>query len=435
MRIGIIGGGASGMILASKLSGYDVTILERNNKLGKKLCLTGNGKCNYTNLDFNDLNYIYNNEFARNIYRKFDNISFIEYFKKIGIVPKIEVHKGISYVYPNTGSALSVYYCLYDKIVSNKVNIIYNAKVVDIKKDNEIFKVNIENGNEYIFDKLVIATGGKSYQKTGSDGSGYELAKKLGHNITNLAPGLCKIKYKINSNHFNDIKNFRINAKVGLDSLDNDKIILDETGEIQFTEKWLSGIPIMNLSNKIGRDIEKGISYKLKIDFSYPLFENLDNGFIIKKDTIVNDTSYRDFDKKVNYIKEILLERKNNNKYRNIKYFLSGFLPDDLSMMIYDKVGINANDLNVNDITDKEIEIILRNIVGFCVSINGRSNFDDAQITLGGVDVDEVNNDTLESKIVNNLYFTGEILDIDGICGGYNLQLAYSTASIVAESL
>lgn len=197
MDIGIIGGGASGMILASMLNKHNVTLLERNNKLGKKLLLTGNGKCNFTNLSFENLDYIYNCNLAKELYKKYNNISFINYLHTLGIVAKVETHKNIKYVYPNNNKSTSVYYALLDKILQNNVIIKYDTKVLDVEKNNNKFNVKCSDNNKYIFDVLVFATGGVSYIKTGSDGSAFNILKTIGHSISQIVPGLSPLSYEI----------------------------------------------------------------------------------------------------------------------------------------------------------------------------------------------------------------------------------------------
>ena len=413
MNIGIVGGGASGMILASKLTKYNVTILERNSKLGKKLLLTGNGKCNFTNLNFDNLSSIYNNDFAIDIYKRYDNNSFINYFNSIGIVPKVEVHRGISYIYPNSNKSTSVYYCLLDKIISNKVNVEYNTLVNDIHKDDDSFDVICDNGKEYKFDKIILSTGGMTYKKTGSDGVGYELAKTFSHNITKLYPGLCSLRYGNNSNFLNDVKGIRVNARVIFEDF-------NEFGEIQFNDSSISGIPIMNLSNKICSFFDKDID--IILDFSEVLLKN---------DIDVLNDNYKKTNK--DEILTILNNRKRNISYKKARDFLCGYLPDELNHAIIKQIGLD--DKNVLELTKEDLITIIDSLVNFKINVKPHISFDDAQITIGGVDVNEIDKNTLESKLVKNLYFIGEILDIDGICGGYNLQLAYSTASIVADSI
>lgn len=413
MKIGIIGGGASGMMLAAQLKNKDVTIIERNNKLGKKLLLTGNGKCNFTNLNFNNLTNKYNNKFAIDIYNKFNNTSFIDFFNEIGIVSKVETHKGIDYIYPNSNKSLSVYYCLLDRITDNGVNILYNSQVKEVKKSNDKFIVILDN-NKLEFDKIVIATGGKSYSNTGSDGSGYAIAQSFGHSIIKPMPGLTALNYSF-AGH-NNIKlsgKCRVNAKVKYNSSGNS---FEESGEIQFNEDTISGIPILNLSNKICRNFKNGENISIDIDFSHLILEN------------ENDSTL-DRDK----VKSYLLNRKHNTAYRDARDFLCGYLPDEINEIILNFSGIKNK--KVSDLTDNDIDSLTNNIVDFKIVINKLSSFDNAQITLGGVSVNEIDVNTLESKIIKGLYFAGEVMDIDGICGGYNLQLSYSTAAIISKSI
>ena len=395
MNIGIIGGGASGMILASKLKNKNVTLIERNNKLGKKLLLTGNGKCNYTNLNFNDLIKIYNNDFAGNLYKKYDNHSFIEYFKELGIIPKVETHKGNDYIYPNSNKSTSVYYCLLDRIMNNGVKAIYDSQVTDIVYSNNKFKVIINGNKELEFDKIVLATGGKSYKNTGSDGSGHKLAKKLGHKVIDLLPGLTALKFIIDEkNSYKFEGKCRVNANISYQStIDNCKY--EEFGEIQFSDDSISGIPILNLSNKVVRDLAKKSPIKMSVDFSDCLLNDIDN--------------------------------------RKTLDFLCGYLPDEVNDVLLKVSGINNKSLE--RLNDSDFEKLAKSIVSFTLYINQLPSFDNAQITLGGIDVNEINLNTLESKIVKGLYFIGEIIDIEGICGGYNLQLAYSTASVVSDNI
>lgn len=423
MNIGIIGGGASGMILASKLKNKNVTLIERNNKLGKKLLLTGNGKCNYTNLNFNDLSKIYNNDFAGNLYKKYDNRSFIEYFKELGIVPKVETHKGIDYIYPNSNKSTSVYYCLLDRIINNGVNIIYDSEVTDINYSNNKFKVIINENKELEFDKIVLATGGMSYKNTGSDGAGHKLAKKLWHKVVDLLPGLTALKFIINEkNSYKFEGKCRVNANISYQStIDNCKY--EEFGEIQFSDDSISGIPILNLSNKIVRDLVKKSPIKVSIDFSECLLNDIDN-----KDKVILDQSA-----KVKVVKDLLFKRKEDTNYRKTLDFLCGYLPDEVNDILLKVTGISNKSLE--SLNESDFEKLAKSIVSFTVYINQLPSFDNAQITLGGIDVNEIDLKTLESKIVKGLYFIGEIINIDGICGGYNLQLAYSTASIVADNI
>lgn len=405
MDIGIIGGGASGMILASMLDKHHVTILERNNKLGKKLLLTGNGKCNFTNMSFDNLEYIYNCDFARNLYKRYDNKSFINYLETLGIVSKIETHKNIDYVYPNNNKSTSVYYSLLDKINENNVNIVYNAKVISAKYINNKFEINTEDNKKHLFDRIVFASGGASYKKTGSDGSCFPILKNLGHKVNPISPGLTPLRYSIENININKINftGFRVDAKVNLCDKDN---LTSEYGEIQFTKEYISGIPILNLSSKMARVIDD-----TKNDLEIVL----------------------DFSKNPADIKNILEERKKSIYYKRVEDFLCGYLPDELNIIICELLKLKNK--KVKDLTSDELNNISKIITNFKVKCQRPVNFENAQITVGGIDVNEFDSDSLESKIVKGLYVIGEALDIDGICGGYNLQMCYSTASKVSDGL
>ena len=398
MEIGIIGGGASGMFLASMLKNKKVYLLDKNQKLGKKLLLTGNGKCNFTNDDFFDLDLIYNNDLAKNVYIRHDKDAFLRYLDEIGILPKIEVHHGKKYYYPNSNKAISVYYALYDKMVDNGVNIIYDCDIYDVKYDSEKFEVSSKT-NKYIFDKLVIATGGMTYKQTGSDGSMYKIIEKLGHHINKPIKALCGFGY--DDIDLKKIKGVRVDAKV---IVKTDAFDFIEFGEVQFTENGISGIPIMNLSRKVNRLLDKGEKISLHIDFMY------------------------DTENVVGY----LTKRRENLYYKNSEDFLCGIIPDELANLVIKRSGLK--NIKVAKISDDTIKKIAKNLSDFTINDIFIPSIDNAQITLGGVDTKEIN-DNLESKFIKNLYFIGEVIDIDGPCGGYNLQLTYSTAAEVANNI
>lgn len=428
MRIGIIGGGASGMILASKLTNHDVTLIERNNKLGKKLLLTGNGKCNFTNMCFDDLKTIFNNDFAINLYKKYDNLSFMNFFKEIGIVPKIETHKNIQYVYPNSNKSIDVYYCLLDKIKANNVKLEYNSYVKSIKIGS-CFNVILDDGRVLKYDRIVLATGGQSYKHTGSDGTGYRLATSLGHNIKATSPGLTSLKFDFANRKIKFSGKCRINAT--LNYIDSNSSF-SEYGEIQFRDNIISGIPVLNLSSIIRRSTSDSKTRKIRLDFSKSFIECYNNCFSIADKDIYEKSSIS-LDTKRKLVSQLLFDRWQHTKYRHTKDFLCGFLPNEIS-----EVLLNVSDLsnkNILDFKNNDFERLSENIISLELNLSDSMDFNDAQITLGGIDTTQVDNNSLESKIVKGLYFTGEVLDIDGICGGYNLQLAYSSASVVADNI
>ncbi len=427
MDIGIIGGGASGMILASKLNKHNVTIIEKNNKLGKKLLLTGNGKCNFTNMDFNNLYYIYNCKFAKTIFKRYDNYSFIEYLNSLGIVSKVETHKNIDYVYPNNNKSTSIYYALYDKIINNNINIEYNSNVTNIiKKNNKFFVYTIDNKN-YEFDILIFAFGGSTYTKTGSDGSCFSIVKKLGLTVNDVLPGLTPLKYKIDNIDVNKINftGFRVDAYVSIKDKDNN--VLSEYGEIQFTKENVSGIPILNLSSKLAR-IQS--SYKNDIDIIFDFSCNLVNSVNVSNKSSYFNLSYEE---KNNKVINILKLRRNLIPYKKTDDFLCGYLPDELNLIITSL--LNLKNKKVSDLTDDDLMNISNLIISFKIKVIKQNNYENAQISVGGIDTNEFYENSLEAKKIKGLYAIGEALDIDGICGGYNLQMCYSSASVVSNHI
>ena len=411
MDIGIVGGGASGMFLASKLKkskNVSITLIERNSKLGKKLLLTGNGKCNFTNGNFEN-DSIYNSEFAYNIYKMHGKEELLSFMRDIGIEPKIEIHKGEKYYYPNTNKSTSVYYALLDRITANGVKILYDTFINDIKVNDGRFVLLSDRG-EFYFDKLIIATGGNTCKNTGSDGNFYKIIEKLGHNIIRPLPALCGFSY--DDSNLLMIKGVRIDAKVSaiVYNLNNIEREFTEFGEVQFTQNGISGIPIMNLSRFVNRYIDDNRRVDLSIDFNC-------------NDEISNSVSI------INYLNE----RKEKIYYKNSRDFLCGFIPDELASVIINRCDIK--DKLVANLNDNEIRKLAKEITNFKITNVKMPSIDNAQITVGGVDLKDIDDKSLESKLVKNMYLIGEVLNVDGKCGGYNLQFAYSSAATVARQL
>ena len=422
IKILIIGAGASGSFLSCLLddSKYDVTIFEKNSKIGKKLLLTGNGKCNFTNGDFSDLDKIYHNaDFVKYAIGNFGSKSFIEFMNSIGIEERKEIHHVKEYFYPRTEKATSVYYDLLDKIQDKNINLILNQEVLGIRlnKNNFVVKSKNEGGRlrEDEFDKVVVATGGASYKNTGSDASFFRIIKELGINVKDLYPSLCGLIPK--NNKLKDIKGVRINAKASL--YIDEEYISSEYGEIQFTSYGLSGIPIMNISRYVKPAIVKDSEVIIKINF----FVNDEEDYI---------KSY-DLEKFLTECLKKIKVRSDELKYKRAEDFLCGYINEEIANIIYDKLKINKK--YVKDLSDDELLRIAKELYEFDIEIDDTEDINNAQVTRGGVDTKEVDNKTFMSKKIKNLYFIGEVLDIDGICGGYNLQFAYSSSKALSENL
>ena len=389
MKIAIIGGGASGVIASIKASEIgDVTLFERNDKCLRKLLLTGNGKCNYWNSSITKDKYQtdnYNN--LEKILTRKEEV--FNYLTNIGIYPTI---KNDLY-YPYSGTSYSIKEILDNKL--SKVNIIYNAKIDNIKKEDK-FIITVNN-KEYIFDKLILSTGSCATPKTGSDGSGYDILKKFNHTINTPLPALVQIK--TNGSYLKDWSGLRVDANIKL--YVNDNYIKEESGELQLTEFGLSGICIFNLSSIISKSLYQNKKVKLSINF----FKEDFYSFMEQRSKMIDDSL------------SLQIESIFNYKLSNIFFKLSKINKD-----------IKWQDLS------KEEKIIFSNLVNnFEVTVIGTNDFDKAQVATGGLSLNEINPQTMESIIIDNLYITGELLDVDGICGGYNLSFAFITGYIAGE--
>lgn len=387
-KVGIIGGGYSGVISAIYAStNNEVTILERNNMLLKKLLLTGNGRCNYFNSVISrDKFHSYNEELIDDIITM-ENIEELDnFFVNLGLFPKIKN----GYYYPYSNQASSVKDLLISKLKELNVNIKTEYLVEKIEKKNNRFIVN----NELAFDKIIISTGGKAYPKTGSDGIGYNLLKSFGHTITKLSPSLVQITS--DNKYLKELSGIR--SEVNLTLFDKDKKIKEEHGELQFTDYGISGICTFNIS-------------------SY-LRDSIDNKYI--------SVNFMPID-----IKTFTLFIKSNG---TIFERLEGILNYKLIKVLLKLSNIKEKDC-WEDISSKQKEDLINNLFNYKINITGTKSFDQSQVTAGGVTLSEINIDTMESKIEKGLYVTGEVLDLDGECGGYNLTLSFITGFIAGSNI
>lgn len=404
-KIVIIGGGISGFTSAinAKTNNNEVIILEGQDKPLKKLLITGNGKCNYFNEEFIFSKYhSFNEELLKNIISLENKNKILTFFKSIGIIPRIKEN----YYYPYSNQAISVKNSFLKEIENKNIKLKLNSYVKDIKKENDKFLV-YYNDDVLVCDELIISTGGKSYPKTGSDGSGYNLSKKLGHTINKTLPALVGLKCK--EPFLKKLNGVRSNATVSL--FINDKLIKSEIGEVQFTNYGLSGICIFNLSSIASRSISENKKVKISINF-------------LDKLKIKNKKSFQEF----------ILSSEYNFKKEKVSYFLDNLLNYKLTNVILEKTKIERNKL-VSKLSDNEINMLFENLFSFTMNIIDTNNFESAQITSGGVSLYEINPLTFESKIVSNLYLTGEVLDIDGDCGGYNIAFAVLSGILAGESV
>lgn len=402
MKVGIIGAGASGVFAALilKQNYIDTTVIERNANALKKIYATGNGRCNFTNRNVSYKNYHGENpKFTISAIKKFDNYDVIEFFNDMGI-PEVELENGK--IFPKSLQASSIVkqmMCLANHL---EVEFIYDSFVDDVRKDGDVFEVK-SNDSIYKFDYLVVACGSKAYKKSGSDGNGYILMKKFGHNIVKTHPGI--VQLRLNGDIFKKMSGtkFKANAKLVVD----DKEVFEFYHDVLFTDYGISGPTILQLSGEAIRAKNKGLDVKIRID------------------TV-------DLDE--NKLYEHLIYIISLNYYKKINELLVGLINDNLIEEVLNQANINC-DINVSELSKEEIYKLAHTLKNLEFSVSGYKDEDSGQITCGGVDTDEINPSTMESKKIKNLYIIGEIMDVDGDCGGYNLQWAFSSAYSCAMSI
>lgn len=397
MKVVIIGGGASGITSAitARRKGYDVVVLEKNSSLLKKLKITGNGHCNYYNEDQDLCHYHSDNSELISMMINSVNLENVSlFFDSIGIIPRIKN----GYYYPFSNQAISV--CSSLILEAQKLGVVLDTdvEVQEVKKSNR-FQIITTNG-VYEADKVIVSTGGMSYQKTGSDGFGYRELKRLGHNINLLLPGLTPL---IIANPKKEWKGIRTDVSISL--LENNKLVRKESGEIQLTEDGISGICTMQLSSYISKGLYLGKDEGIRINFL----------------PFIDEDSFFAF----------MDNRSRKMKNRTVMELLEGVLNYKLISVILKK----EQNLIWDECNNKEREFIKKNLLSYMVEVVDTKSFDYSQVTLGGVSLLEVNLETMESKKVKDLYITGELLDITGDCGGYNLTIAWITGLIAGECL
>ena len=414
MKVIVIGGGPAGMMAAitSAEQGNEVVLIEKNKVLGKKLSITGKGRCNITsslNIDEFIKNTPGNGKFLFSAFNIFSNKDIIHFIENQGIKTKVE--RG-NRVFPVTDKAQDVVNCFTKKLKELNVSICLNTLVKDILIDNDNKAIGVMTNNEKIkADKIILATGGKSYPLTGSTGDGYKFAKKLGHTITELKPSLVPlVTYEAEMHKTLQGLSLK-NVEIKLIDISKNKEIYNDFGEMLFTHFGVSGPIVLSASSHLVRyknikELLENKQIKLLIDFKPALSKEK-----------LNQRILRDF------------EEEKNKSFKNS---LDKLLPQKLIPEIVNKSNIDPNK-KVNSITKEERENLLKTLKQFEVTIKDFRPIEDAIITAGGISIKEINPKTMESKIINNLYFAGEIIDVDAYTGGFNLQIAYSTGYVAGN--
>lgn len=393
MKVIIIGGGPAGMLAAikSRKEKNQVTIIEKNKILGKKMLITGKGRCNITSgVDMSEFikNVPSNGKF---LYSSFKNFTNKDILKLLNIPVKLE--RGNRY-FPVSDKAKDVVDAL-EKELSG-VEIVTNTSATEIiTKNNEAIGVKTNKG-DFFADKIILATGGKSYPLTGSTGDGYEMAKKLGHTITQIKPALVPLVAKKESKiQCQQMQGLSL-RNVGLKLFNNNKLIYEDFGEMLFTHYGVTGPIILSASSHLVRQEFK--NPRIEIDLKPAL-----------TDEKLDERILRDF------------ETEKNKEFRNS---LDQLLPQKMIPVILEILQINKK---VNEVKKIERQKLVRILKHFSIEIEGFRDISEAIITSGGINVKEINPKTMESKLIKNLYFAGEIIDVDAYTGGFNLQIAYST--------
>ncbi|MBU5478931.1 NAD(P)/FAD-dependent oxidoreductase [Eubacterium sp. MSJ-13] len=401
VRVIVVGGGAAGMMAAISAadSGADVVLIEKNEKLGKKIYITGKGRCNITNeSDVEDLlkNVRSNPKFLYSAFYTFDSYRMMDFLESEGL--KIKTERG-NRVFPESDKSSDVIRTLKKALEKRGVKILLNTKVNNIEIENGVCRgVVTQSGNRsdrYAADKVIVATGGCSYQSTGSTGDGYRFAKEADIKVTKCYPSL--VPFNIDSDIPKRLQGLSLrNVKMTL--TDKGKVIYEELGEMLFTHFGVSGPLVLSASTLVaGKDMS---DVRISIDLKPALSnEQLDERIL------------RDFS-------------ENKNSY--FKNSLSRLLPSKMIPVIVEMSGIDEQK-QVNNITKEERHELVGLLKGLTFKIDSLRGFNEAIITKGGVSVKEINPGTMESKKVKGLFFAGEVLDLDAVTGGYNLQIAWST--------
>ena len=394
----VTGAGPAGLMAAITASrgGKDVLVIEQKDIPLKKIYATGNGRCNFTNLKFDDKAFRgEKTEFAYNAYKRFDNEALIEFMRSIGVISK-----DISgYVYPYNEQARTIAQALLFECRRLGVTIICSTRVVDITKDDDDrFAVITDSGMNFKSCDIVVAVGGKASPTHGSDGNLNKVIRKLGHEVILQRPALVPLKFE--DKKFYDLAGVRLKCKVTI-LIDGEKT-QNETGEIIFNKDNISGIPVMQLSRYATKALDEKKSVSLKLD----LFPDMEADELCKL--------IKNADSQMSILEAFGL--LTNEKVAQLVISLCGLN----NMRVCEALGSISKAVN----TLKEIN----------VKINGDCGFNRAQVTSGGVDLDHIN-DNMGSKLIDGLFFAGEILDVDGTCGGYNLQWAFTSGYIAGSAI
>lgn len=398
MKIGIIGGGAAGIMAALQIKGHEVHIFERNNRIGKKLLATGNGRCNYTNLNMGP-EYYHGEErdFVKPALNYFGKEETIDFFKS-HLMLSTSIENGRTY--PVTLKASSVLNLFLRELDKKNIYIHTNYFLRQIEKTKGGFKLQFKDEEPFYVDRVVFATGGMSMPVSGSDGNGYRILKSLGHTLVEPFPGLVQVKLK--SEFLRHLAGTKVVGEVRL--IKEDKVIGREEGDLLFTKYGISGPPILDLSRKVGENLNS------KLYMEIPFVNNLEKGF------------------------ESFAVNAFNNSDSTLGEFIEGVCDKKFLRVVEALINIDKN-TPLKEINDSLRDRIIKVLQSTRFEVEGLNGYGESQVTCGGISTEEVNSETMESNIVKGLYLVGEVLDVDGDCGGYNIQWAFSSAALCGKVL
>ncbi|NLJ77073.1 MAG: NAD(P)/FAD-dependent oxidoreductase [Peptococcaceae bacterium] len=404
VKVAVIGGGAAGIMaaIAASYQGAKVTILEKNPRVGRKILATGNGRCNLTNVNLCTANYHGGNPaFTHYALERFSVKKTINFFERLGVAHKIE--EG-GKVFPFSNQASSVLDVLRYELDRVGVKVLCGSTVSNIKTRKGSFLIEFQDGEELNADRVVLASGGKAAPNLGSNGGGYALAKNLGHSIVEPFPAL--VQLKLAAAFFKQVKGIKFDGDAEI--IVENKVVGQASGEILFTEYGASGPPVLALSRKAGECLQKGKAAWLKM--------------------VLINTCSRD------KLERYLIKRFSDNPEKELAFSFVGFINKRLAPVMLREAGISDIRKPAGHVSPAERDRILHLLQDWRFPIKGTTSWPAAQVTAGGINVKEIHQHTMESKILPRLYFAGEVIDVDGDCGGYNLQWAWSSGFVAGWS-
>lgn len=397
MKIGIIGGGAAGIMAALQIKGHEVHIFERNDRIGKKLLATGNGRCNYTNLNMGPEYYHGGvKDFVKPALNYFGKEDTIDFFKS-HLMLSTSIENGRTY--PVTLKASSVLNLFLRELKKKNIYIHTNYFLRQIEKTKGGFKLQFKDKEPFYADRVIFATGGMSMPVSGSDGNGYRILKSLGHTLVEPFPGLVQVKLK--SEFLRHLAGTKVVGEVRL--IKEDKVIGIEEGDLLFTKYGISGPPILDLSRKVGENLNS------KLFMEIPFVNNLQKDFESFAVNAFNSDS-------------------------TLGEFIEGVCDKKFLRVVEALTKIDKN-TPLKEINDSFRDRIIKVLCYTRFEVEGLNGYGESQVTCGGISTEEVNSETMESKIAKGLYLVGEVLDVDGDCGGYNIQWAFSSAALCGKVL